>query len=152
MKLLFRVSTIVLLFLLSTLYFLLSPPVLAAAPSSQGLGCGGSLGPLGDVLCNITSSDTAVVGNQFNKVMSAFIGFMTIVAALWFGLQIIITGYQWIGAGGDKTKTEEARNKLTNLIIGLIIVVAAWVIIGLIGRILGLDILNPGAIIQTLGQ
>lgn len=120
--------------------------------SSQGLGCGGSLGPLGDILCNITSGDTSVVGNQFNKVMSAFIGFMTVVAALWFGLQIIITGYQWIGASGDKTKTEEARNKLTNLIIGLIIVVAAWVIIGLIGRILGLDILNPGAIIQTLGQ
>lgn len=127
-------------------------PILAAAPSSQGIGCGGSLGPLGEVLCNITSGDTAVVGNQFNKVVSAFIGFMTTIAALWFGLQIIIAGYQWIGAGGDKGKTEEARNHLTNSLIGIIIVAAAWVLIGIVGKILGLDILNPGAIIQTLGQ
>lgn len=146
MKLFFSLLSLI------TYHLSLVPPVFAATSSSQGLGCGGGLGPLGDILCNITSGDTAIVGNQFNKVFSVLIGFMTTIAALWFGIQIIITGYQWIGAGGDKGKLEETQNKLINLIIGLLIVVTAWAVIGLIGRVVGLDILNPGAIIQTLGQ
>ena len=88
--------------------------------------------------------------SRCNKVISGFIGFMTIVAALWFGVQIIMAGYDWIGSGGDKAKMETAKNKITYALIGLVVVVAAWVIMGIIGKILGLDILNPGAILPTL--
>ena len=45
---------------------------------------------------------------------------------------------------------ETAKNKITYALIGLVVVVAAWVIMGIIGKILGLDILNPGAILPTL--
>ena len=95
-------------------------------------------------------SRTGKVGNVFNKVVSGFIGFLTLIASLWFGLQIILSGYDWISSGGDKGKIETARNKITYSIIGLTIVVSAWVIISLIGKMLGLDILNPGSIFPNL--
>ena len=45
-------------------------------------------------------------------------------------------------AGGDEKAAESARRSLTTGFIGLMIVVAAFFIAGLIGRILGVDILN----------
>lgn len=124
--------------------------VIAATSSDQGIGCGGGLGPIGEALCNLGQGDSEKVGNTFNKTISGVIGFLTIVAALWFGIQIIMAGYDWIGSGGDKGKMETAKNKITYSIIGLIIVVSAWVIIAIIGKMLGLDILNPGAILPNL--
>ena len=124
--------------------------ILAASASNQGVGCGGGLGPIGEALCNLGQGDSDKVGNVFNKIISGFIGFLTIVAALWFGIQIILSGYDWISSGGDKTKIETAKNKITYSLIGLTIVVSAWIIISLIGKTLGLDILNPGAIFPKL--
>lgn len=120
-----------------------------AADSSKGLGCGGSLGPFGELLCD--KNDKELVGNTLNKGLGNIIGFMTIIAALWFMFQFIIGGYQWIASGGDKNNLEQARDKIINSIIGLIIVVVAWIIVGLIGKLLGLDILNPGSVLQTIG-
>lgn len=143
-----KINTIILLIfiqlILSTNY------VFAATSSDQGIGCGGGLGPIGEALCNLGQGDSEKVGNTFNKTISGVIGFLTIVAALWFGIQLITAGYDWISSGGDKNKMETAKNKITYAIIGLVIVVAAWVIIAIIGKILGLDILNPGAILPNL--
>ncbi|MCJ7740707.1 pilin [Candidatus Microgenomates bacterium] len=120
-------------------------------PSSKGLGCGDGFGEIAKAMCNLGIGDSAKVGNQLNKALSGIIGFLTIVAGLWFIFQIIIAGYGWMNAGGDKNHLEEARNKIVNALIGLIIVVSAWVITGLIGKIIGLNILNPGAVLQNIG-
>lgn len=127
------------------------PGVILAAPpgSDQGLGCGGGFGVFGDILCK--NNDKETVGSTLNKGISTIIGFLTIVAALFFLFQFIIGGYQWIAAGGDKQQTTEARDKITNSLIGLIIIVIATAIVGIIGKVLGLDILNPGEVLQNLG-
>ncbi len=138
------------LFFAYSYVFLTTQKVFAATSSDQGIGCGGGLGPIGDALCNLGQGDSDKVGNVFNKVVSGFIGFLTLIASLWFGLQIILSGYDWISSGGDKGKIETARNKITYSIIGLTIVVSAWVTISLIGKMLGLDILNPGSIFPNL--
>ncbi len=118
--------------------------------SNQGIGCGGGLGPIADNLCK-TGVDTDFVGNYLNKILGGVIGFLTIIAALWFIFVFITAGYSWITAGGDKGKLEEAQKKITNAVIGLLIVVTATIIIGVIGKILGLDILNPGDILDIIG-
>lgn len=123
--------------------------------AASGLGCGSGFGPIAEALCKISGPGEAAnkeVGGQLNKTISTVIGVMTAVAALYFIFQFIIAGYQWISSGGEKNNLEEARNKITNSLIGLIIVVAAWIIIGVVGNILGLKILNPGTLLQTLGQ
>jgi hypothetical protein len=128
-------------------------------PSSSGLGCGGGFGPIADMLCglftehpnNDNNQGTIAVGNQLNTIVSGLLGFMIIIAGLWFMIQIVTAGYAWISAGGDKTHLETARNKILNALIGLIIVVAAWILTGLVGTLIGLQILNPGALLQNIG-
>jgi len=111
------------------------------------------MGPIAEFLCGLTGSNeekNAQIGNKFNSALSTIIGFLTAAAGLWFFIQFILAGFAWISAGGDKGALETARNRIFNSVIGLIIVVGAYVLVGVIGKVLGLDILNPGAIIQNL--
>lgn len=135
-------------------------PAYAAASSSTGLGCGGGFGGIAEFLCTLTKSNVtdpktdsnvAKVANKFNTVISGIISVMTILAGLYFLFRFIIAGINWIGAGGDKAKLEQAQESITSALVGLIIVVAAWIIVGIVGKILGLDILNPGNILRTVG-
>lgn len=142
-----------LLLLLTAVVILLSPQNIYAA---YGFGCSTdpndqSLGPFAALVCGAggpTGKDT--IAAQFNKTLGNIIGFLTIVAALWFFIQFILAGIAWISAGGDKHAVETARNKIMYGVIGMGIVVAAWVIIGLVGAIMGLDILNPGKILLQI--
>lgn len=121
--------------------------------ADYGLGCSEKnlLGPLAKILCGsgATNENTAT---QLNNVISVVIGVMTIVAALWFIFQFLTAGYLWINSGGDKHNLEIARDRILNNIIGLIVVIATWVIMGVVGKIFGLDILNPGKVLIQLGQ
>ena len=139
--------------MLKRILFLI-PPVFATdsvtSNSTQGLGCGGGFGPLAEFLCK-ESLTGPEVGNRLNTVISGLIGFLTTIAGLWLIFQLIVAGYQWINAGGDKNNIEAAQKKIYHSLIGLIVVVLAWVIIGIIGTLLGLDdILNPGKVLQDL--
>lgn len=118
--------------------------VFAVEPTPLGQFEG--LGPLG----KITGLPDAVF--MFNKVMSLLIGVITIGAGLWFTFHILIAGFTWLTAAGDKTKAEKAQKTLTEAIIGLVIVVAAVFIARLIGDFLGIDILSPGIIFQTFWE
>lgn len=116
---------------------------------AQSIGCGEGLGPFAKVFCNQTPT-TEVVGEKLNNVLSGVIGLLTIIAALWFAIQFIIAGFNWINAGGDKNNAAAAWQKITNAVVGLLVVVSAWVIIALLGQMLGLSILNPGSLIKDL--
>lgn len=89
-------------------------------------------------------------GDTLATIISMILGFLTIVAGLWFMTNFILGAVSWISAGGDKGKAQQARDKLTNSVIGLAIVVAAYTIAGLVGSILGLNFLNLGAALSVL--
>ncbi len=78
------------------------------------------------------------------KFLSTLIGFLTTLAGLMFLIYFILAALSWITAGGEKGKIETARGQMTNAAIGLVVVIAAYAIIGIVGGVLGLDILNPG--------
>jgi hypothetical protein len=142
-----------LFFLFVILVFYAAAPSLAATGGDKGLGCGGGLGPIAEALCNITKDNGAEqTGIYTNKVISGIIGFFTIVSGLWFGIQMILGGVDWINSAGDKGKLETARNKIVYAIIGFGVVVAAYIIIGLVGTMMGVQILNPGEIINGIGK
>lgn len=137
----------------SLFILLISPlPSLANGDSGLGIGCGGGLGPVAYALCNLKSTEALKAGGEFNRIIGVFLGFMTIAAGIWFLFQFITAGFGWMSAGGDKNKTEEAWHKITNSMIGLIIVVSAWILVGVIGSVVGLDILNPGKMFNQLIQ
>ncbi len=90
-------------------------------------------------------------GVTFNKFISTTIGVMTIVAFVWFLIQIFVGAIAISTAGGDKQKMQEAKSKLSSSIIGLVVVVAAIFLIEIVGSILGIeDILNPAILIQNI--
>ena len=76
------------------------------------------------------------------KLIPMLIKLLLIVAALVFFFMLVLGGIKWILSGGDKGKTEEARNQITSALVGLVIVFSAWAIAGLIKAFFGVDILN----------
>lgn len=62
---------------------------------------------------------------------------MFIIGVVVAVIFLIYGGIKWILSGGDKTAVESARNHIIAAIVGLIIVVGAFFIIGLIFQLLG---------------
>lgn len=52
-------------------------------------------------------------------------------------------GINWITAGGDKGKVEEAKNRLSNAVIGMIALTATVAIALLLEFVFGFNLLNP---------
>lgn len=117
--------------------------------AQQNLGTrigGEGLGPFAQV-------SNAVEGlKNFTSAISSIIGVMTIAAGIWFIFYFITGGIQWLTSGGDKHALEQARNKITNAFIGLIIVVSSITILSLASVFLEFDFLitNPNAVIDML--
>lgn len=64
------------------------------------------------------------------------------VAGLALFFNLVIGGIQWINAGGDEKAMSSARRRITNAVIGLIIVVAAAAITAIISQVFGISILE----------
>ena len=87
---------------------------------------------------------------KLTKIVSNVLGFLTVLAGLYFLLYFVMGGINWIASGGEKDKIEKAKHQMTNAAIGLIVVVAAYGIAFIIGRVLGIEILKPALELQKL--
>jgi len=87
------------------------------------------------------------VGNV-TLVLSSIFGLITIGAGIFLLAQLVMGGFQYASAGGDSKAVEQAQKRIINGVIGLVIIVAAYFIIGIIERVLGIKILK-GAVIPT---
>jgi len=76
------------------------------------------------------------------SIVSGLITLALIVAAVIFFFMLLIGGVQWIMSGGDKQNVENARNRITNALIGLVIVFAAWAIGALMETFFGVNIFS----------
>lgn len=83
-----------------------------------------------------------------NNALSFIITAVTGVAAVFFLFQFVLGAFAWVNAGGESKKVEEARDRITQGVIGLILIIGSYAIVGLIGKIIGIDILNPGQFVQ----
>jgi len=75
---------------------------------------------------------------ELSPLIQGIIRIAFIVAIILTFLFLIWGGLQWIMSGGDKAKYEEARNRITAALIGLVIVALAWLLIKLVTHFLGL--------------
>lgn len=77
--------------------------------------------------------------------MSTLIRIATIVAGIWVLFNFVTAGYDYITAGDSKA-SQKVKEKLTASVIGLVIIVASYVVIAIFGLILFGDagfFLNP---------
>jgi len=110
------------------------------------------IGPIDglDTPWDVSGTDINSYSTKLENVLSLVVGFLTIIGGLYFLIQFLIGGLGWISAGGDKQKIEDAKSRITNAAIGLIVIVAAYSIVFIVGKILGIDILNPAKVIENL--
>ncbi|MBU0576499.1 hypothetical protein KJ707_00990 [Patescibacteria group bacterium] len=94
-----------------------------------------------------TGADAATT---FERILSIALGGFTIIAAVYFLLLLAVAAFTWIGAAGDTGKITKARDTMTNGLIGLVILVSVYAIAGVVGTILGIDLLNPGKMLLQL--
>jgi hypothetical protein len=90
---------------------------------------------LKDLLQGGGDTGGAAIGSLIGGFIGAFLIFTFIITFLF----LMLGGFSWITAGGDKSKLQEARDKITNALIGLIIVAAAWSVMTLVGQFLGIN-------------
>ncbi len=86
----------------------------------------------------------------FVRFLSTMIGFLSIIAAIWFVIQIIVAAVGIIAGAGDKNNMENGRVKITQSVIGLIVVVSGLFIVNLVGDIFGVQFLNINGLILNI--
>jgi len=73
-------------------------------------------------------------------IVSGAISLVMLVVALVFFFILIWGGLKWVMSEGDQKAVESARNQITNALIGLAIVFAAFAIMKLIETIFGISL------------
>lgn len=89
-------------------------------------------------------------GANLELILSNVLGFFTVIGALFFIVYFLMASIEWITSGGDTGKVTSARNKMMQGVLGLVVLVAAYGIIGLIGTLVGIDILNPALLLEEI--
>lgn len=88
---------------------------------------------------NVSLDSAGFKIDSFGDLMTGLLNMVMFVAALLVFAYLIWGGVQWITSGGDKGKTEEARNKITAAIIGLAVVAASYALFQLVISFLGVN-------------
>ena len=103
-----------------------------------------------NTLKGYTAPDNATLAGQIGSVISKIMGILTVIAGLGFLFYFLLGAVNWLVSTGDPKKIETARAQMVNAIIGLVITAAAWPIIYVIGRLLGIPIANPADLITQI--
>lgn len=89
---------------------------------------------------NFSTQDESLTSLQLflrNLVTMAFI-----IAGLWFFIQLILGGYNYMTAGGDKEAVQKAQRRIQNAFIGLVIILAIYAMASVIRIIFDFNILT----------
>ncbi len=78
----------------------------------------------------------------FQKLLPAMVGLGFVIGSLIFVFVMIVGAIQWITSGGDKAALDAAKGKITNALVGLIILFSIIAIIKLIESFFGISILT----------
>lgn len=106
--------------------------------------------PIGGLSGPGITPDTKNIGGQIADIISTVIGLLTALAIVWFIIEFIVSGYLLISSAGDQEKTSEAKKRLTQSLMGLVIVIGAMFLFTIISYIAGIDFLNIGEFINNL--
>jgi positive regulator of sigma E activity len=80
-------------------------------------------------------------GNQgdIGSIVSSLLNYLFPLAGILLLLYLLLGGFSLMTSGGDPKAVQAAKSKITNALIGFIIIFAAYWIVQLVASILGLD-------------
>lgn len=86
------------------------------------------------------------------NIISQIFGVLTIIAAVYFAVQIVLAGYSFMTSEGDAKKMEQSRSRLTEAVLGLTITVVALGAGALIATLAGIpNIFDLGGAFTRMG-
>jgi hypothetical protein len=91
---------------------------------------------LGGVI-NINKEDL-----KLGEIVSGLLPYLFAGAGLLLLLYLLLGGFQLMTSAGDPKKTQEAKGKITNALVGFIIVFIAYWLVQIVGKILGIEIIT----------
>lgn len=74
---------------------------------------------------------------SFPDLLASILTLLVAIVAILVFAYLIWGGLNWITSGGDKGKTETARNKIMAALIGLIIIASSYAVLQIVLRFLG---------------
>lgn len=118
---------------------------LLAAADGGGGGIAANPGVIGNPALGTTVSEFLAdkTGTSFfSNLLPRVVGLAFVIGSLIFFFMFVWGAIQWISSGGDKQALESARGRITNAIIGLVVLFVALAIIKFIEKFFGVDILT----------
>ncbi|MEK9147260.1 MAG: hypothetical protein AAB639_03620 [Patescibacteria group bacterium] len=73
-------------------------------------------------------------------ILERIIRLLAPAAGIAFFIMLLVGGFQFVTSGGDPKAAGQARTTLTYAIIGIILVVASWLILTVIKALTGVDV------------
>ena len=102
-------------------FIILVIPAIALAAANPAIG---NLEEIGHLKGPYEAADQSTLSSIIGVVISAA---LALIGALFLSL-MIYAGYHWMTARGEEEKVEKAKDTINRAIVGLIIVVGAYVI------------------------
>jgi hypothetical protein len=82
------------------------------------------------------ADSAADASNKFNSLLGQLIGLVLTIAAIVAFFYLVISGFQYITAGGDAGKAQTARQGIINSLIGIIIILVSYLVLRYVGTFL----------------
>lgn len=79
--------------------------------------------------------------SYFANLIPKAIGFLFVAGSLAFFFMFIWGAISWILSGGDKAHVEAAKSRITNALIGFVLMIAVFAIVRLFESFFGINIL-----------
>ncbi|MEI7452387.1 MAG: pilin [Candidatus Falkowbacteria bacterium] len=111
-----RFSVLSFLLILSCAWFVTATQTVSAAVPQYGMDT------VGSVSYGTTQSGATDVRTIAARIINVTLSLLAIIVVSL----IIFSGYQWMTAGGDEKVIDTAKSRMSNAVIGLVIVLAAW--------------------------
>jgi hypothetical protein len=122
-----------------------TPNLIAQANFGSGLNPDGGIATEG-----IAAFNTAEPLTGLEIWISQIISLVTTIGSITFVFIFLLGAFKWISAGDDSGKLQKARDQMVQAVIGLVIMVAGYAIIGLVGEMIGIKILQPAQQIEEI--
>ena len=78
-------------------------------------------------------------GRSLGTIVSESLKYIFAVAGTLLLIYLIIGGFQYLTSAGDPKKAQEAQSKITQALIGFVIVFASYWIVQIVAAVLGLE-------------
>ena len=131
---------------LQKLNFFVFQKVSAATNAGAGGGGGGN-GFFDDIKTNSLAGQAPDASGRFSSLSDIMFFAINLVFAVGLGLAlifVIVGGIKYITSQGDEGKATEARNTITNAVIGAVVIIGFRVILQIVLNLLGWkDVATP---------